>query len=101
MDSLWSWDCWEWDLWEFFWPLRAIAWSGSLSGEIRKTMRKVTRRFRGFMPSVPGDCSAEDWEKAYRSWDSCRRPRMIRYFPLSAKGLDSVAPGSFFFCFLC
>ena len=60
-----------------FLALEAIAWSGSLSGEIRKTMRKVTRRFRGFMPSVPGDCSAEDWEKAYRSWDSCRRPRMI------------------------
>ena len=52
------------DLWEFFWPLRAIAWSGSLSGEIRKTMRKATRRFRGFMPSVPGDCSAEDWEES-------------------------------------
>ena len=54
-----------------------IVWRDLQSGEIRKSMKKGTRHCRDFMPSVPEGCLEEGLEKAYRSWDFCRKPRMI------------------------
>lgn len=64
-------------LWGYFWHWKVIVWRDLQSGEIRKSMKKGTRHCRDFMPSVPEDCLEEGLEKAYRSWDFCRKPRMI------------------------
>lgn len=64
-------------LWGYFWHWKVIVWRDLQSGEIRKSMKKGTRHCRDFMPSVPEGCLEEGLEKAYRSWDFCRKPRMI------------------------
>ena len=38
---------------------------------------KGYQTLQGLMPSVPEGCLEEGLEKAYRSWDFCRKPRMI------------------------
>ena len=56
---------------------KATVWSGWLSGGIRKSMKKVSRRSRAFTRLAAAGFSAGGLGAACRSWGLCRRPRMI------------------------
>ena len=43
----------------------------------RRPTKRAIRRFRDFMPSAPAACLAWDMATVCRSWDLCRRLRMI------------------------
>ena len=60
-----------------FLGMGAIAWNVWPSGGTRRNMKKVFRPYRGFMLLEAAGFLEEDWEAACKSWDLCRKPRMI------------------------